>query len=62
MGALRNIDITACSLRWDCNNEFQRQCHPQLAEGVGDCLEQVMVAQVLHCSCLLSEIRKAVSI
>jgi len=58
LSLLRHLDITGPGLKWDCADEFQRQCYPLLAAWVGDYLEQVMVAQVSYGSCPISEIPK----
>ena len=55
---LRHHEITGAGLRWDCPDGFQQQCYPLLAAWVGDYLEQVMISQVSHGSCPMSEFPK----
>jgi hypothetical protein len=56
--SLRNLDITGPGLKVNCTDGFQRQCHPLLADWVGDYPEQVMIAPVSNCSCPLCKIPK----
>jgi hypothetical protein len=45
-------------LKWDYADGFQRQYYPLLAAWVGDCPEQVIVAQVSIQSFLMCDIAK----
>jgi len=57
---LRNLDITGPSLKWECADDYQRQCYALLAAWVGDYPEHFMIAPVSYGSCPMCEIPKAV--
>jgi hypothetical protein len=48
LSPLWNLDITGPSLKWNCADEFQRQCNPLLGAWVANYPEQVMIPQVLY--------------
>jgi len=58
---VRKLDISGPDLRWDCADEFERQCFPLLAYHVRDYPDEVIVAQVSYGSCPMCEIPQGVS-
>jgi len=58
LSPLQNLGITGRGLKWNCADGFQRQCYPLLAAWVGDCPEQVMIAQLSYSSFPMCEIPK----
>ena len=60
LSPLGNLDLWGANLKWDFPDGFQRQCYPWLAAWVGDCPEQVMLAQVSYSSWLKCVISNSV--
>jgi len=58
LSQLRHFDITGPSLKRDCADGFQRQCHPHFAAWVSDHPNQGMAAQVAYGSCPSCDIPK----
>jgi len=58
LSPLWQLDINVPGSKCNCADGFQRQCYPLLAAWVGDCQEQVMVAEVSYGLSLICEILK----
>jgi len=58
VSSFQNLDVTGPDFKWNCADRFNRKSFPLVAVWIGDYREQVMVAQVSYCSCLMWEILK----